>query len=85
MDTYDPTNEYDILLMIFRFIRDYDTATATLAYVTKQLLWWLNAGGDDARMIDDRQPDFRTVEVNGHRYRIIRNPGWSHYEVRRTA
>ena len=77
-------NEYDILLEIFRFIRDYSTANYSLSDVCMKLLRSLRSAGHEATMTAiDR--DTRLAEVDGHRYQILRRDGWSKYDVIRTA
>jgi len=77
-------NEYDILLEIFRFLRDYNTCTYSLPEVCSELLRSLRSAGHEATITAiDR--DTRLAEVDGHRYQILRRDGWSKYDVIRTA
>ena len=77
-------NEYDILLEIFRFIRDYDTGTYALPEVCVRLHTYLVSAGHDVTLTNiDRNS--KRVEVDGHGYKVLRRNGWSHYDVIRTA
>lgn len=77
-------NEYDILLEIFRFIRDYSTAAYTLPDVCRKLMKHLRAGGYTAELTNINK-DAKLVQVDGFRYRILRHDGWSTYDVIRTV
>lgn len=77
-------NEYDTLLDIFRFIRDYSTSTYSISTVCKKLLKHLTDTGYSASVIDSHK-DCRTIQVEEHRYKIIKHPEWTHYEVTRTV
>lgn len=77
-------NEYDILLEIFRFVRDYDTYTYTLPEVCVRLHAYLVSAGHDVTLASiDR--DSKLIEADGHHYIILRRNGWSHYDVIRAA
>ena len=81
METYDITNEYDVLIQIFRFIRDYSTSTYTLPHVCNSLVLYLQDYGYDVEVTDSRHRDFKNLRVNDFKYRLIRNAGWSSYDV----
>ena len=85
MNSYDPNNEYDILLRIFRFVRDYSTETCTITKVCRELIKDLKSSGHDVETVDVHHRDFRIIQVNGHRYKIIRYPEWTRYDVIRTT
>ena len=84
MNDYDPTNEYEVLIRIFRFIRDYSTSTYTLSSVVKKLINYLNTNGDEAE-VTYRCNSFRVLTVNGHQYKIVKYPEWSKYDVQLLA
>lgn len=77
-------NEYDILLEIFRFIRDYDAFTYALPEICKRLTAHLISAGHDVTLTSiDRSS--KLIEVDGHHYKVLRL-GWStKYDVIRTA
>lgn len=77
-------NEYDILLDIFRFIRDYSTDTYTLTAVCKKLIKHLADMGYTASL-SNMDRDSKIVTVEGHKYKIIHWENWSKYDVVRTA
>lgn len=81
MDSYNMDNEYDVLIQIFRFIRDYSTSTYTLPQVCNALVLYLQDYGYDVEITDSKHRDFRNLRVNSFNYRIIRNTGWSAYDV----
>ena len=85
METYDRDNEYDTLMRMFRFVRDYHPSTYSLPMVCRLLVEHMNNGGYDAILLDDNARDYRIVQVDDRKYKIIRNHGWSYYEVRMTA
>lgn len=77
-------NEYDILLEIFRFIRDYSTSAYRLSDVCRKLMKHLADSGYTATITNENR-DSKVVTIEGHRYRILRHDGWSTYDVIRTA
>ena len=85
MNTTAEVNEYDILLEIFRFVRDYSTDTYTLSQVLKALVKHLTRSGFTVEALPRTETTSRIVVVNGHKYRLIRWKGWSKYDVIRTA
>lgn len=85
MNNYDRSNEYDTLILIFRFVRDYSTSSYPLARVCRELLAHLQEAGYTASVTDRISSDSRTVTVNGHRFRIVRWPNWSKYDVQLIA
>ena len=85
MDNYIEINEYDMLLNIFRFIRDYDTHTYTLPSVCRLLIKHLEGEGYHAEIVDTEHRDCKIIRVETQRYKIVRNKGWSTYEVIMTA
>lgn len=78
-------NEYDILLDIFRFIRDYSTDTYTLPDVCRRLIRHMQSSGYEVQVIDNSHRDYRIIQVETQLYRIARNKGWSTYDVVMTA
>lgn len=84
MDTIE-INEYDILLDIFRFIRDYPVSAYTLPDVCKGLIKHLEGGGYQAEIVDSKHRDYKIIRVETQLYRIVRNKGWSTYDVVMTA
>ena len=84
MDTIE-INEYDILLDIFRFIRDYAVSTYTLPDVCKKLIKHLTGGGYQAEIVDGKHRDYKIIQVETQRYKLTRYKGWSTYDVIMTA
>lgn len=78
-------NEYDILLDIFRFVRDYSTDTYTLSQVLKALVKHLTRSGFTVEALPRTETTSRIVVVEGHKYKLIKWNGWSKYDVVRTA
>ena len=78
------TNEHDILLEIFRFLRDYSTSTYTLFRVIKELSGHLDHSGYTVDILPRAEKNSRILRVNGHGYKIVYNDGWSKYDVVRT-
>ena len=78
-------NEYDVLLEIFRFIRDYATSTYTLPDVCRRLIRYMQSSGYEVQTIDNDHRDYKIIQVETQRYKIVRNKGWSTYEVIMTA
>lgn len=78
-------NEYDILLEIFRFVRNYSTATHTLPQVFREVVRYMKDGGYNVEIVDDKHRDYKILQVEEHRYKIIRWPDWVSFEVQRTA
>ena len=85
MNNYDPSNEYDTLIRIFRFIREYSTATYSLPRVCRELMYDLRDAGYSADITDCNHRDYRILTVNDHQYRIIKYPDWSRYDVTMVA
>lgn len=78
-------NEYDILLDIFRYVRDYSTATYTLPQVCRGLVQHMKDAGYQVEIVDSKHHDYRIVQVEEHRYKIVRFPEWCRYDVQRSA
>lgn len=78
-------NEYDILLEIFRFIRDYSTDTYTLTQVLNKLIRHLTCSGYTVEKLPRTEKTCRSIVVEGHKYKLIRWNRWSKYDVIRTA
>lgn len=73
-------NEYDILLDIFRFIRDYSTDTYSLPDVCRKLVKHLRSSGYDPTLTSiDRNS--KLVQVEGYKYKILRQKDWSTCDV----
>lgn len=85
MNTYDPSNEYDTLIMIFRFVRDYSTSSYPLTRVCRELLAHLKNAGYNAAITGRSGSDSQTITVNGHQFRIVHWPNWSKYDVQLIA
>lgn len=85
MNTEIEFNEYDALIDIFRFIRDYAVSTYTLPDVCNRLIKHLTGGGYQAEIVDGKHRDYKIIRVETQLYRIIRNKGWSTYDVIMTA
>lgn len=85
MNDYDMTNEYDTLIRIFRFVRDYDAHVFTLPRVLRELVQYLRDSGYTVNEIDTSHRDYKTIQVEDHQYKLIRYPEWSTYDVRMTA
>lgn len=80
MDTIE-FNEYDALIDIFRFIRDYATSAYTLPDVCQKLIKYLLDEGYLAEIVDGKHLDYKIIRVETQLYRIARNKGWSTYDV----
>jgi len=78
-------NEYDVLIDIFRFIRDYHTGTYTLPDVCRKLIRHMQSSGYEVQTVDNNHRDYWIIRVEDQRYKIVRNKGWSSYEVIMTA
>lgn len=78
-------NEYDILLEIFRFIRDYSTDTYTLTQVLNELIRHLAHSGYTVEKLPRTEKTSRIILVEGHKYKLIHWDGWSKYDVIRTT
>ena len=78
-------NEYDILLDIFRFIRDYSTDTYTLTHVLNELVRHLTRSGYTVEKLPRTEKASRIIAVEGHKYKLIHWDNWSKYDVIRTA
>lgn len=78
-------NEYEVLLEIFRFIRDYHSGTYTLPDVCRRLIRHMQSSGYEVQITDTSHRDYRIIQVETQRYKIVRNKGWSTYEVIMTA
>ena len=78
-------NEYDILLEIFRFIRNYSTSVYTLPQVFREVVRYMKDGGYNVEIVDDKHRDYKILQVEGNSYKIIRWPDWVSFEVQRTA
>ena len=76
-----PINEYDLLLEIFRVIRNYSTSTYTLPNVFKELIQYMKDGGYRIEVIDEKHRDYKILQVEAQRYKIIRWKEWSSYDV----
>ena len=85
MDTEIEFNEYDVLITIFRFIRDYNTGTYTLPDVCRRLLQYLVDAGYQAEIVNSKHWDYKIIQVETQLYRIAHNKGWSTYDVVMTA
>lgn len=85
MDNYCDVNEYDVLLEIFRFIRDYSTSTYTLPNVCKKLTQYLRDSGYQTIVSDDTHRDYKILQVEAHQYKIIRLKDWLTYDVQLIA
>lgn len=79
------TNEYDILLTIFRFIRDYDSHAYTLPDVCRRLLKHLETAGYQVQPTDMSHRDYKIIHVEGYCFKILRQTDWSTYDVILTA
>lgn len=77
-------NEYEILLEIFRFIRNFSTATYTLPRVCRETIQYLKDGGYQVEVLDKHR-DWQTIQVDQHRYKILRYPDWCRYDVIRSV
>lgn len=78
-------NEYDILLEIFRFIRDYNTSTYTLTQVLNELVRHLTRSGYTVEKLPRTEKTSRIIAVEGYKYKLIHWDNWSKYDVIRTA
>lgn len=84
MDTIE-INEYDILLDIFRFIRDYSTDTYTMTQVLNELVRHLARSGYTVEKLPRTEKNSRIISVEGYKYKLIHWENWSKYDVVLTA
>jgi len=85
MNDRSDINEYDILLEIFRFIRDYSTSAYSLKDVCNLLNKYLHSRGYNSSIIDYNHRGYRIFQVENHRYQIIEYENWSTYDVKLIA
>ena len=78
-------NEYDVLFEIFRFIRNYSTSTYSLPHVLKELIQYMNDGGYQTQVIDDTHMDYKIIQVETQRYKLVRFKDWCTYDVQMTV
>lgn len=78
-------NEYEVLIEIFRFIRDYATSAYTLPDVCRRLVKFLEGAGYDVQLTDEKHRDYKIIQVENQKYKIVRNKGWTTYDVIMTA
>ena len=71
----------NILNIIFRTVRNYSTAICTLPQVVRQVVLDLKDYGYDATVEPGNSRDYRSIRVEGHRYRILRRRDWLRYDV----
>ena len=74
-------NEYEILLQIFRFIRDYSTSTYSLADVSRRCLKDLKASGYTTAKLTSLDRDTKLITISDYHFKILRRKGWSIYDV----
>ncbi len=78
-------NEYDVLIEIFQFIRDYAISTYTLPDVCRRLVKFLEGAGYQVQVLDEKHRDYKIIQVENQKYKIIRNQGWTTYDGIMTA
>lgn len=78
-------NEYDVLLEIFSFVRCYSTSTYSLPSVLKKLIQYMKDGGYKIQIIDDTHMDYKIIQVETQRYKLIRFKDWCTYDVQMTV
>ena len=76
-------NAIRIADIIFGIIRDYSPSIYSLTRACDELIRILKQNGhEDAYLEPGNGRNSRSVRVDGHRFRIVRNAGWTHYDVR---
>ena len=78
-------NSVNLSVRVWGFVRDYYPGTYSLPDVTRRLLDHMRAEGHDADLIDGEHRNYKVVKIDGMRFRIIRRPGWSSYDVISTS
>lgn len=78
-------NEYDVLLEIFSFVRGYSTSTYSLPSVLKKLIQYMKDGGYKVQVVDDTHRDYKIIQVETQRYKLIRFKDWCTYDVQMTV
>ena len=75
-------NMYKIQDFIWRTLRNYSPMYASLGLVTGIVVSDLKECKCSVTVIDDTHSDYRTIEVDGHLYRIVRGKDkFSTYDV----
>ena len=72
---------YRLLDEIYYVIRDYTIRSITLPKLCDKVIEFMKSGGSVAAVTDDRHRDYRIVCVDNHRFKIVRYPGWTRYDV----
>lgn len=73
--------DYRLLDELYFFVRDYSTRLLSLPKVTDEAVKYMKIGGYVAEVTDATHRDYRTISVDGHHFRIVRNKDWLRYEV----
>jgi hypothetical protein len=66
---------------IWRKTRDYSTATYSLPRVCREVINLLKSEGYDVSVVDDKHRDYRIIQIEDQQWKIVRNNGWSQYDV----
>ena len=78
-------NEYEVLIEIFSFLRDYAISTYTLPDVCRRLVKFMEGAGYQVQVLDEKHRDYKIIQVENQKYKIVRNKGWTTYDVIMTA
>ena len=78
MTSYD---KYTLMDKIWRKTRDYNTATYSLPKVCREVIELLKSEGYDVLVVDEKHRDYRIIQIDDQKWRIIRNKGWGKYDV----
>jgi len=72
---------YRLLDEIYSVIRAYTVRSITLPALCNKVIEYEKAGGSIAFITDDRHRDYKIICVDDHRFKIVRYPGWTRYDV----
>jgi len=71
----------NVIDIIFRELQNYSTRNTTITTVTSAVIQVLKEYGYTVTEDPDKLMGSRVIEVDGHRYRIVRNRDWLRYYV----
>lgn len=66
--------------IIFDIVRRYST-TYPLPFVLSEVVRYMKDLGYPVTVLDQAHRNYKLLQVGGHTYRIVRNKGWTSYEV----
>lgn len=67
--------------IIFDVVRRYSTTTYTLPFVLSEVVKYMKSLGYPVTVLDQAHRNYKLLQVGGHTYRIVRNKGWTSYDV----